>query len=107
VPDLPVTDGRSRLDFLIYRPPAGRAGVHQPDGKPGIPLRLVEKEKTMKIIRMAFIAILMSGLSLGALPLTAAANHNAPERLPNGVLYEPISADADGGSRIKFPWSKH
>jgi hypothetical protein len=54
----------------------------------------------MKLVRMALIAILMSGVSSGALPLTAEANHYCPEKSPNGVLYEPIGPDADGGSRL-------
>jgi hypothetical protein len=51
------------------------------------------------MIRMPWIATLISGLLLGALPLTAAANHYRPEVPPNGVLWEPFSPDANGGSR--------
>jgi hypothetical protein len=58
------------------------------------------------MLRMALIATLMSGVSTAALPLTAAANHYRPEKSPNGVLWEPAGPDADGRSRIIFPWSR-
>jgi hypothetical protein len=53
----------------------------------------------MKMVRMALTAALMSGLSLGALLLPVAASHYDWETLPNGVLWEPINPDANGGSR--------
>jgi hypothetical protein len=65
-------------------------------------LSLVEKEKVMKMVRGALIAILIIGLTPGALLLPAAASHPLKEGLPNGVVYEPISPDPDGGLRTKF-----
>jgi hypothetical protein len=53
----------------------------------------------MTKVKTALIATLISGIALGALPLTAAANHYRPEKPPNGVLWEPINPDAYAGSR--------
>jgi hypothetical protein len=59
----------------------------------------------MKMVATALVATLISGFSPGALPLPAAASHYHQERLPNGVIYEPIGPNADDGSRMKFLWS--
>jgi hypothetical protein len=51
----------------------------------------------MKIVRMAWAAALISGLSLGALSLQASASPYHQDRLPNGTLTGPIAPDANGG----------
>jgi hypothetical protein len=53
----------------------------------------------MKMLRMALIASLMTSVSLGTLLLPAAASHRDQERLPNGMLCEPVGPDAHGGTR--------
>lgn len=51
----------------------------------------------MKMVRIALTAILMGGLSLGALSLQASAGPYHQDVLPNGVLTGPIAPDANGG----------
>jgi hypothetical protein len=51
----------------------------------------------MKLVRIAWAAALISGLSLGALSLQAAASPYHQDRLPNGTLTGPIGPDASSG----------
>jgi hypothetical protein len=51
----------------------------------------------MKLIKMAFAAALISGISLSALSLQASASPYHQDRLPNGVLTGPLQPDTNGG----------
>jgi hypothetical protein len=51
----------------------------------------------MKTMKMALAAVLLGGLTFGALALPAAASPYHQDILPNGVVTGPLSPDANGG----------